>query len=64
LIAVFRIALRLHDLDPGPVGLEFVGKHHRQAGLDTSAHLGAVRDDGDEAALVDRHVDVGFESGR
>ena len=59
LVAVFGlVAGGLDDLDLGPVGFHFVGHDHRQAGARAGAHFGAVGDDGDGAARVDRDVDV------
>ncbi len=58
LIAIFRVALRLDDLDPLPVGLELVGQHHGQSGPNPRAHFGAMRHDGHEAGLVDGEIDV------
>ena len=45
----------LDDPDARPIGAEFIGHHHRQAGADTLAHLGAVTDDGNLAAVRDRY---------
>ena len=58
LVAVFGIALSLHDLDPAPVGLEFVGEHHGQAGANSGAHLRSMGDDRHIAVLIDAEVDV------
>ncbi len=59
LVAVFLlVAGRLLDMDAGPVGLELVGHHHRQAGARAGAHLGAMIDDGHDAAGVDRDKDM------
>mmetsp|Transcript_15247 Transcript_15247/g.42032 ORF Transcript_15247/g.42032 Transcript_15247/m.42032 type:complete len:605 (-) Transcript_15247:1321-3135(-) len=56
LVAVFLfIARRLHDLDLGPVGLQFVGQHPGQAGAHTLAHLRSVHDDADRAVRRNRH---------
>src|SRR5258707_12928947 len=47
LIAILRIALRLHHLDRAPIGVELVGEDHRKARPDAGAHLGAMRDQDD-----------------
>ncbi len=48
------VAMGLLDAHARPVGLHFLGHDHRQAGADAGAHLGAVRDDGDDAVGRDR----------
>jgi hypothetical protein len=37
LVAVFRVALRLHHMHVFPVGIQLVGQHHCQAGPDAGA---------------------------
>ncbi len=64
LIAVFRVALGLDDLHAVPVGFELVGEHHRQSGLDSGAHLGAVRDNRHQPGVIDHQVDVGLKCRR
>lgn len=55
LVAEFGfVAVRLLDANPRPVGLHLLGDDHRQAGADAGPHLGAVRDDGDDAVGRDR----------
>ena len=51
LVAVgLLVARRLHDAHARPVGIELVGDDHRQRGARRAvAHLGAGRDDGDDA---------------
>ena len=58
LITVFRIALGLNDLDTRPVGLEFVGEHHWQAGANSGAHFRSMGHDRHQPGLVDGEVDV------
>ncbi len=61
LVAVFLlVARRLPDAHPRPVGLQLVGDGHRQAGARPGAHLGAMRDDGDDAVGRDRDKDMGI----
>src|SRR5207245_1319400 len=62
LIAVFYVAVGLNDLDALPVGVEFVGQHHRQAGLDAGAHLRAVGNDRHQPGIIDADIDVGREA--
>ncbi len=59
LVAVPRlVARRLLELHLGPVRFHLVGNHHRQARADAGAHLGASRDDGHVAVLVDGDINV------
>ena len=46
--------MRLLDANARPVGLHLFGNDHRQAGADAGSHLGAVRDDRDNAVRRDR----------
>src|SRR5262249_36815636 len=48
------VAMSLLDLDLRPVGFHLLGDDQRQAGAHASAHLRAVRDDGDDAVGRDR----------
>src|SRR5262249_33734589 len=69
LISLCGIPLRLHDLNSCPVGTEFIGKYHREAGFDAGPHFRSVRNDRDETGGVDDQVDVrlkcvgGFDPG-
>src|SRR3954452_21552030 len=63
LVAVFYIGVRLNDLDPVPVGFEFVGQHHRQTCLDAGAHLGAVGDDRHQPGFIDADIHIRCEPG-
>src|SRR2546426_8753713 len=56
------VADRLHDTHPSPIGLELVRDSHRERRADALAHLGPVRDDGDESLLVDGHERRGIET--
>ena len=47
------VAEGLGDPHAGPVGLELVRDGHRERRADALAHLGPVRDDGDEPRVVD-----------
>lgn len=47
------VAVGLLDLHARPVRLHFFSDDQRQAGADAGAHLGAVRDDGDDAVRRD-----------
>jgi hypothetical protein len=58
LIAVLYVAIGLNDFDAVPVGIELVGQHHRQTGLDAGAHLRAMGDNCYEPRIVDADVDV------
>lgn len=58
LVAVFRVALSLDNLDLVPVGLELVGQHQWQIGLDAGAHLGAGCHNGHKARSVDRQKHI------
>ncbi|MNN25130.1 hypothetical protein D3C81_1385870 [compost metagenome] len=42
-----------------PVGAQFVGRHHGQAGADALAHFGTVHHDGDDAVGGHRQEDQG-----
>ena len=48
------VAMRLLDADALPVGLQFFGDDQGQAGAHAGSHLGAVRDDRDNAVRCDR----------
>src|SRR6185295_13472825 len=48
------VAVRLLDANARPVGLHFFSNDHWQAGADAGSHLGAVRDDRDNAVGRDR----------
>ena len=61
LVAVFRIALSLDNLDAVPVGLELIGQHQRQIGFDAGAHLGAAGDDGHKARAVNGKKGIGLK---
>ena len=60
LVAVgLLVARRLDDAHARPIGIELVGDDHRQRGARGAVtHFGAMRDDGNDAVLVDRHEDV------
>jgi hypothetical protein len=64
LVAVTRVADRLLDGDPAPIGLQLVGGHLRQRRPDAGPHLGTVRDDEDGAVGADAEVDARIERRR
>ncbi|MNN02328.1 hypothetical protein D3C81_1149850 [compost metagenome] len=51
------IAGGLLHLDHRPVGFQFIGHHHGQAGAHALAHLRAVADNGHRAIGGDTHID-------
>ena len=56
LVAVTRfVAGGLPDADLPPIGFQFVGHHHRQAGADALPHFRAVANDGHHAVHRYRH---------
>ncbi|MCY1394456.1 hypothetical protein D9M71_93760 [compost metagenome] len=60
LIAVAHlIGGRLPDLDPRPIGIEFIRYHHGQAGAHTLAHFRTVAHHGDAAVGIDTQVHTG-----
>ena len=63
LIAIFRVADRLINLDLGPIGVELIGDYQRQGSAAPASHLRAVRDDGYGAVCCNRHPQAGIECG-
>ena len=61
LLAVFRIANCLLELDLRPVRIKFVGDHERQSCAAAATHLRAMGDDSDNAIRCDRHPQTGFK---
>ena len=61
LIAVTGITHTLLDADARPVGVELVGRHHRQRRPDARAHFRAVGDDEYRAVGFDAEIDTGIE---
>ena len=61
LVAITRLVTRrLPDLDQGPVGFQFVGHHHAQAGTHALAHFRAVAGDRYAAVGIDADIDLGI----
>lgn len=54
------VTRRLRNLHQRPIGLQFIGHHHGQAGAHALAHLRAVADHGDGAIGGDADIDLGI----
>ncbi len=61
LVAVFRIAHRLQQRDPGKIRLQFIGHDTRQRGAYTLPHFAAAHRDLHAAIGAEGHEQVGLE---
>jgi hypothetical protein len=57
------VEVGLLNADGGPIGVELLGDHHGEHGLDTLADLGGLGHEGDDAVGSDLNKGAGREVG-